>query len=452
MSGDRVLVAVSGGPDSIALLHIMCAIKDIFNLEIAAAHLEHGLRGDSSVRDMDFVKKAADKLEVEFYSKCVKVADEKAGDESLEEAARRVRYRFLMDVLQKKGFNKVATGHTFDDNIETIIYRLITGTGSSGFTGILPQNQCVIHPLLGCSKEEILHFLNRKGYKYRIDETNSDTRIPRNKIRHEVVPLLSDINMKFKQHIMNLSVILRGENEILEEITKNHLESLIIEESKNKVSIDYKRFFPLNRAIKRRIVLALIRKLTGQDNYQFLNVNYLSFEVIDDLAGGPIKGNKILYQNKHVVICKEYERLIFQKRVVNDVKKKYLYHVKCVGEKVVLREIGREVEFSVEEDVIKFEENKLHFDLDKVEFPILIRNRRNGDSIRLKNLGRKKLKTIFINDKVPPGKRDEVPVVVINDEIAGIFSTYYGKQNRVAESYMISELTRNILICELSRI
>jgi tRNA(Ile)-lysidine synthase len=449
-AGDRVLVAVSGGPDSIALLHIMCAIKSSITFELSTAHLEHGLRGESSVRDMEFVKKVADKLGIVFYSRSTKVANEKASDESFEEAARRVRYQFLLDILQKTGFNKVATGHTFDDNIETIIYRLITGTGPSGFTGILPQNQCVIHPLLGCSKEEILFFLRSEGYKYRIDETNSDTRIPRNKIRHEILPLLSDINIKFKQHITNLSVILREENDILEEIAENQLLSLIIEESKNKISIDYERFSDLNGAIKRRVVLALLRKLTDQDCYQYSAANYLAFDVIDDLTGGLINGNKILYQNKSIIIRKEYGNLIFQKRVVDDAKKKYLYHVKRIGEKIVLREIGRQIKISVEESVNQFEENKLYFDLDKVEFPILIRNRTNGDSIRLRNLGQKKLKTIFINDKVPPSKRDEIPVVVINDEIAGIFSTYCGKKNRVAENFMISELTSKILICDLS--
>ena len=176
------------------------------------------------------------------------------------------------------------------------------------------------------------------------------------------------------------------------------------------------------------------------------------FKVIDNLARRMINGNKIYYQNNNVTIRKEYRSLIFQKRVVDDIKKKYLYHVDFNHKKIIIREIGREVDFSVRDSVSRFEDNKLYLDLDKVRFPILIRSRKSGDHIRLRNLGVKKLKTIFINDKVPRDRRDKVPNIVINDEIAGIFSIYYGKKNRIAEGYMISESTRKILICELSGI
>jgi tRNA(Ile)-lysidine synthase len=450
-SGDRILAAVSGGPDSVALLRIMCAIRDTIPLEIAAAHLEHGLRGESSIGDMEFVRKTANELGIVFHSKSASVADEKGSDESIEEAARRIRYQFLLDILHKTGYNRAATGHTLDDNVETIIYRLITGTGPSGITGILPQSGFVIHPLLGCTKEEILLFLDRNGYQYRVDETNSDTGIPRNKIRHRIIPQLSDINIKFKKHLVNLSIILREENDLMERITQDQIESLILQESDNSISIDYTKFFSIDRAIKRRIVHSLIKRLTGREFDRFLNERYLSFEVTENLAGKPVRGNKIIYRNKSVCIRKEYGCLIFQKRVVDDVKNMYLYSINGIGQKIILEEIGREVEFSVREAVSRFEENKLYLDLENVEFPFLIRNRREGDRIRLKNLGLKKIKTIFINDKVPPGRRDEVPVVVINGEIAGIFSTYYGKQNRVAESYMISESTRKVLVCDLSR-
>ncbi|HEB31562.1 MAG TPA: tRNA lysidine(34) synthetase TilS [Spirochaetes bacterium] len=450
--GDKVLLAVSGGPDSIALLHVLHGMRKAMSFEIAVAHLEHGLRGESSVGDQLFVKKTAQNLMVDFYTKNISVADERARDESLEEAARRVRYRFLLDVLKKTGFHKVATGHTIDDNIETIIYRMATGTGPAGFTGIFPQNTFVIHPVLGCTKDEILFFLDKNEHRFRVDVTNSDTKILRNKIRHDIVPMLSDININYKTHILNLSGIIREEDEILDKITENCLKTLVIEESKNRVLIDYERFFSLKKALKRRIVLKLVRKLNSCDIDQFSGKNYFSFKSTDHVACSQIKGNKILYQNKDLVIRKEYGGLLFQKRVVNEVKKKYLYHIKSDSERIVISEIKREILFSRKESTSQFEDNRLYFDLDKVEFPVLIRSRRNGDRIRLKNLGVKKLKTIFINEKVPPGMRDEVPIVEINGEITGIFSTYYGRQNRVAEGYMITECTRKILICDLSRI
>jgi tRNA(Ile)-lysidine synthase len=450
--GDRVLIAVSGGPDSIALLHILCVLRKYMSFEIAVAHLEHGLRGGSSVEDQIFVKKTAKNLFIDFYTENISVADERAHDESLEEAARRIRYRFLLDVLKKTGFQKVATGHTIDDNIETIIYRMITGTGPAGFTGIFPQSTFIIHPLLDCTKDEIHLFLEKHGYRFRVDLTNRDKKILRNKIRHDIVPLLSNINNKYKTHILNLTGIIRDEDEILDKITDRSLKTLVLEESENGVMIDYQRFFSLQRALKRRIVLKIVGKLILYDSDQFSGKNYLSFKSTDHVASNPVNGNKILFINKDLVIRKEYGSLLFQKRVVNEVKKKYLYHVKSGRERIEISQIKREILFSQKESVSQFEDNRLYFDLDKVNFPILVRNRRDGDRIRVKNLGVKKLKTIFINDKVSPGKRDEVPVVEINGEIAGIFSTYYGRLNRVAEGYMITESTRKILICDLSRI
>ena len=444
--GDKILLAVSGGPDSTALLYTMFALKNEFSIKIAVAHIEHGLRGESSLRDQLFVKKIAENLKVDFYNKNVNVTEARKSGESIEEACRRVRYHFFFDTLQRFGFDKIATGHTLDDNIETIIYRFLSGTGPSGITGIHPKNACIVHPLLGCTKEEIVDYLKREKLNYRTDETNIDTSIIRNKIRLKIVPQLESVNFNFKSHILNLMNIIKNENEILDELTESMISSMIVEEARDIITIKYGKFFCLHKAIKRRVVITLVRKLTDSDS--FIKKNYVSFKTVDNIACNNIVGNKVLYCNDLFMIKKEYDNLMFQKNVVKPVNKKYLYHVSDIKE-VFIKEIEKKVIFSIEENISFFEFNKLYFDFNKLIFPLIIRNRIDGDRIRLRNLGTKKLKTIFINDKVTGNQRETVPLLVFKDEIIGIFSSFYGKKNRTAENYMITSQTRRILVCEL---
>ena len=152
---DRILCAVSGGPDSITLLYILYALKDSYNIRVEVAHLEHGIRGYDSLRDQAFVKSIAKELDLVFHTKNVNINKLKKGGESIEEIARKVRLSFLEEVSNETNCNKIALGHTLDDHIETIIFRLINGTGQKGIKGITACKGKIIRPLLGVTKEEI---------------------------------------------------------------------------------------------------------------------------------------------------------------------------------------------------------------------------------------------------------------------------------------------------------
>jgi len=440
--GDKILLAVSGGSDSIALLYIMNALRTELSLKIAVAHLEHGLRPDESARDQLYVEKICRNLQIDFYTKNVNVAAERNKDESPEEAARRVRYQYFYSTIDRIGFDKIATGHTLDDNIETIIFRLISGAGPVGFAGIQPKNGKVIHPLLGIMKEDTIQYLNHVKVSFRIDKTNFDNTISRNKIRNEVMPLLQSINNKFKQHILNLSKIIREEDAIIDKEVKNILGSLILKNGKGEITVDFEKFIQLNNALKRRIAILIIRGLTTRNTY-------IPFNIVEYLAKCEPGANKVLYYNDLFSIRKEYNNLIFEKRVVYRNNKKYLYIVNSLKDSVSVKEIKKDIKFTQKDCVSIYEKNKLYFDFDKIIFPIIIRNRRNGDRITLQNLGTKKLKTIFINDKVPTALRETVPILECNNEIVGIFCSFYSRLNRVAEKYRITELTSKILVCEL---
>jgi tRNA(Ile)-lysidine synthase len=441
---DRILLAVSGGPDSVALLHIMNSLKNELDFHIAVFHVEHGMRGQESREDQQFVKNLCKSLGVEQYTKNVNVRIERKKEESLEEAARRVRYQILIETSNLLGFNKIATGHTLDDNVETILFRMITGTGPSGFAGILPISGKIIHPLLCIKKEDILQCLKAESIPFRIDRTNYDNHIYRNKIRNKVIPILQSVNNSFKEHIINLTRIIHDEDNLLKKHIEDILNTLRLRVNEENVIIDRAKFLALDDALKRRIIIHII---TSSDF--FIQQTYVPFKVVDLVIKDRSPTNKILYYNDLFLVRKEYGDLIFEKRVVRENIKKYLYSVdRCSGD-ITIDEIQRDIRFTCQETVKFFENNKIYIDYDKLVFPLIIRSRRKGDRIDLENVGSKKLKKIFIDDKVPREMREAVPVVESNNEIVGVFCSFYGRANRISRSTRVTGSTKKILVCEL---
>lgn len=445
--GDKILLAVSGGPDSVALLNIFNSLITEFGIRIAVVHLEHGLRQRDSLQDQRLVEEMAKSLGVSFYTKNVKIDAERERGESREEAARRVRYNFFLHTMERIHFNKIATGHTLDDNVETILYRLISGTGPTGFTGIHPGSGHIIHPLLNLSKKEIMDFLHQKGLKYSIDKSNIETSIIRNRIRQDIIPIIRSINPRFREHILNLSSMVQDVNSIVEAIVDNRLKSILLENSKDIVRIDYNKFSPMEDYIKRRIIIKIIESLIV--SMDFTKKVYLPYSIAFYLSNYKGAGNKVLYQNNLIKVQKEYGILSFKKRVVNDIHRKYLYNVDISDGSLYIIEIKRKINFSKIDSCEFFEKNKIYFDYDELVFPLIIRSRRPGDRIVLPKIGEKKLKFIFINDKIPKDIRDCVPIIVSKNEIIGIFCSCYGRNNRIARDYMITDKTKRTFVCEL---
>jgi len=443
--GDKILLAVSGGPDSIALLYIFSSLSQEFNLELSVFHLEHGLRGIESLRDQEFVGNISKKLRINFYTKNVNISYEKRPKESLEQAARRIRYKHLFKTLNDIDYDKIATGHTLDDNIETIIFRLISGTGLTGFSGIRPKNGYILHPLLSVRKDQILHFLKNEKINYKFDATNSDITIIRNKIRQEVIPLLSSINNRTKEHILNFSKIINEEDLSINKLVHRELSSLILEDRNDVIKVDCNKFMELDPPIKRRIIIMIYKRLT-KNNFED---RYISYKVLDYLSKYTIKGNKILFLNDLLTIYKEYDLLVFKKKVVGSVNKGYLYSVYRVNNTIKISEIDKKLIFYTKSRISSFKKNKLYFDFEKVGFPLIVRSRSEGDKIYLKDVGFKKVKNIFIDEKVPKVMRDLVPIIQCNNNIIGVFTSIYGKMNRVSEEYMINNHTKKVLVCEL---
>lgn len=221
-AGDTVLAAVSGGPDSVFLLHALKSLKNKLKLKkVAVCNLDHGLRADESKEDSLFVKRLAVELGFEFIHKTIDLKKLARKGISTEEAAREERYKFFQEAAGKSGANILATGHTLDDQAETVLMRFIKGTALKGIVGIAPVIEFgklkVIRPLIEIEKQEIVGHLDDDGIHYRIDRTNAEPVYFRNVVRGEIMPFLEKYNPKLKRSLFNLAEHLREDFDFIEE-------------------------------------------------------------------------------------------------------------------------------------------------------------------------------------------------------------------------------------------
>jgi tRNA(Ile)-lysidine synthase len=261
-SGDGVLIAVSGGPDSVCLAHLFWRLKKLLPIKLFIVNMDHGLRRGSP-KESKKVEELAKKLSLPVMVKKIGVrAAADSGGISLETAGRNLRYRTLFSIAREKGFNKVATGHTANDNAETVLMWLMRGTGSEGLSGIPvlrkgEGNIRIIRPILSVTREEVMDYIKRQKLDYSIDSSNLELDFTRNRIRHKVIPVLRQFNPKIVEHVFNLSKIVGADNEFLNDLALSAVKR-ISRVSRNGISIDLKRFFEYNEAVKQRVLKEIL--------------------------------------------------------------------------------------------------------------------------------------------------------------------------------------------------
>ena len=307
--GDKVVVAVSGGPDSITMLDILNEIKNekIIDFEISVAHINHMIREEAKSDEL-YVKNYCEEKNIDFYSKSIDVLklanNNKTGTE---EMGRIVRYKFFDEVLEKTGSNKVSIAHNKNDKAETMIMNILRGSGISGLKGIEPKRGKYIRPLIECERYEIENYCKEKNLNPRIDKTNFDNTYTRNKIRNIVIPY---IKQEFNPNIINtlsrLSELVVEEEDYIENKVKEVYETLLIKENKKEIILDLKKFNEEEKVIKSRIVLYTITRLLG--NCQ--GIGKVHIEDIIKLCSNNI-GNKFLTPNKNIKILVKNHKIYF---------------------------------------------------------------------------------------------------------------------------------------------
>ncbi len=450
--GDGLLVGVSGGPDSVALLYLLMELKDDYDLQIYVVHLNHMLREDESDDDAGYVEKLAKRLKLPVFIGKKDVGEfAKANKLSLEEAARIQRYEFYKQIADKLNIRKIALGHNANDNAETVLMRLLRGSGEQGLTGIYPVRQIgnlkVIRPLLNIYRKEIESFLKEKKVSVRTDSSNADNKFFRNKVRLELIPFLEEnYNQNIKQVLVNTADILKEENEYLEEIAKKFYSQAEHPPSKGEfsdtndegihLSIKKIRDFPL--AIQRRIIRYGIKKLTGnlrQITYQHLN------EIFKLLKGSLAYGQIDLPND--LIVERLRKELVIRKGKTQDIYN-IIYPVKIPGETLV-PELGVKLVCTISERRSNLEfstQNRYQesFDYDKINGLVFVRTRKDGDSFRpLGMRGGKKIKDFLIDQKIPQPEKNKVLFLTDKTDIIWLIGL------RISERFKVTTKTKRVL-------
>lgn len=307
-SGDSIVVGVSGGPDSITLIDILIKAQNEINFKINVAHINHMIR-EEAIEDEKYVENYCKIKNIPCFIKRAEV-EELAKQKKIgtEEAGRYVRYEFFNEILEKTKSNKIATAHTKNDNVETVLMNIIRGAGTIGLKGIqIKRDGKYIRPIIECEREEIEKYCEENKLNPRIDKTNMENIYTRNKIRNLLIPYIKkEFNPNIIDSIDRLSQIAKEENEYFEQKTKNAYKEILIKETKQEIELDLKKFNKLELVIKNRIILYTINKLLGTNS----GIGKIHIQDIIKLCSNNI-GNKYLIPNKKVKILVKNSKIFF---------------------------------------------------------------------------------------------------------------------------------------------
>ena len=307
---DKIVVGVSGGPDSICLLHILKRLKKqglVF--EICVAHINHMIR-PKSILDEEYVENYCKKNNIPVFIKRVKVENiAKQERMGTEEAGRKVRYDYFNEIMHKTKSNKIATAHNANDNAETILLNIIRGTGITGLKGIEIKNNNIIRPLINISRDEIEKYCIENKLNPCRDESNVELIYQRNKIRNVVIPYVEkEFNPNFVKTVNRLSQIAKEESKYIEKQTQNAYIEVLKNEYENKIILDLRKFNLLEKVIKKSIVRYTIDRILGNT----LGIQNINIEDIITLCKRNI-GNKFLTPNKKIKISIKNKSIVFEK-------------------------------------------------------------------------------------------------------------------------------------------
>jgi len=438
---DRVLVGVSGGPDSIALLHILWRLQEEYSLKIHVAHLNHMFRGSEAREDAEFVRKFCQRLQLPCTIEEENVPAFLAKSRmSAEEGARFLRYRFFARVAASIQASKIALGHQADDQAETILLNFLRGTGLKGLAGMRPKRDKYIRPLLGVTRAEIEEYLKVNNLPSRTDASNLEPVYTRNEIRLRLMPLLkTSYNPNLVNNLNQLAEILREEDDYLEEITNDNFQEYV-KVGANELAISREILLKLPLALRRRLLRLMFQTLSGQTaNLTFKTVakmeRFVEQASPDKNLGLPLE---IVLKNKAGII-------ILSKPPNLSKQKDYKLTLEVPGSILLPNNhyLVSEVLLTPEnwQYYKKAEDNEAYLDLDLIKLPLKVRNRRPGDIFFPLGLNRrKKLKDFFIDQKVPQGERDSIPIVTDSDDCIIWVGGY-----RIDERVKISEETKKVL-------
>ncbi len=444
-SGDKILVALSGGPDSLCLLNILKELREELDIEIGAAHLNHLLRGDDAFKDEEFVINTCKEMNVPCYVKRVDINKySKEHRLSSELAGRNARYDFFDEILKKEGFNKIATAHNANDQAETIIFRMMRGTGLEGLGGIkVCRENKIIRPILCLTRKEVEKYIEEKKLNPRIDKTNFEKIYNRNKIRLDIIPYIQEnFNEDIVKTLNRMSLLMQKDNALIERLCIKAYNEYCKKDNDSKFFILKKELFGEDEAIITRVIR------TALVEYSKSHYDFEMKHIYDILELSKKETGKSINLPKNIYVENIYGDIKISSKVKENIKMdkiEFLLDKKSIGENTIHfnnYEFVMSILKNKSNNLLDLKENNLvkYFDLDKIKGNILFRTRKNGDRITPLGMnGQKKLKDIFINMKVPQEDRELIPLICFDDNIGWIVGL------KISDNFKVTNNSKNIL-------
>jgi len=445
-AGDHILIGVSGGADSLALLYFLDKFKEAYAVTIGVAHLHHGLRGEAADADEAFVRTFCEERAIPFYSRRRNIREISQDDKiSIEEAGRNERYGFFQTVAREHGYNRIALGHHINDQAETMLMRLIRGTGVKGVSGIKSsRNNFYIRPFLCLTKKEIVAYCAINQLAYRTDATNFQRDYTRNRIRLDIMPLILEINPRAELHFNEFTII-ANEYEAFFEKYVDTIQEKLISRRDGSVFLDRALWLGEEPVVQKELLRRLIFEFKGS----LKEIEYNHITAFYSL----LKSDKTTWEMNlphQMLLMRRYDRvmvtssqkiekkIIAPKRILPD--KTWIF----AREGIILEsEVMTQAAFCKKNAFFPKElenHSEKYFDYDKIRGDIYLRSRQSGDFFYPSGLaGKKTLKKYFIDKKIDRDLRDEIPLLATDSEVLWIIGY------AINERYLANGQTKNII-------
>lgn len=434
---DGIVIGVSGGPDSMCLLHILIRLKEKYNLSIFATHLNHQFRGKEADKDAAYVEDICRKWGIPVYVKKIDVAAyaKKVGV-SDEEAGRIIRYNHYEEILNVEKANKIAVAHNLNDHIETIFINMIRGSGIEGLKGIEAVRDNIIRPIIAVERKDIEKYCIDNEIDYRVDKTNLEPIYGRNKIRIELIPYIEEnLNPNIIATLNRLSNIASIENDYIDIQTKKAFAKMAIC-FKNSVKYSIIRLNDLHPAIIRRVIRMGLEKLLGS----LKGIEYKHIEEIISLT--KLKTGATVMLPGNITAYISYENLIIKNNIDKE-PESFCYKLQQDKDNTIepLNIIVSISRLKISEiGSLNKNPNEIYIDRDRIIGDLVIRNRVPGDTFSPIGLkGKKKLKDFFIDEKIPKEERGNILILADNVEIIWVVD------RRISEKYKITDNTKDVI-------
>ncbi len=426
--GDKVLVAVSGGPDSIALLHALHTRSSEFGITLHVAHLNHGIRGEAADLDAMFVQEYGSNLGLPVTVEKVDVPSimrEMGTGE--EETARTLRYKFLRNTATYIGADKIALGHNADDRAETVLFNIIRGTGIGGLGSILPVQGDLVRPLIDTPRFRIEQYINEHSLPYRVDESNFDTTYTRNRIRHDLIPLLErDYNPRVKDALVRLAEIAAMDHDLVLQLAKSRRMKIA-----RRDGIDVQGLLNTPPAVQYELLLREIAEHRGDDkDITFEQVR----RIIDALRSG--EDFKITLPSGVLYAVRESDVFRIEHKTEPPSVEQFLTKITIPGV-TEIGQVGMRIEAEIIENPVaqKTPQCEALIDADKLAGPLQARMAWPGDRMRPFGMkGTKKLHDVFIDKKIPRDQRARTVVITDNEKIVWVVGVAVSDDVRIEKS------------------